>query len=166
MRRAGLAIAALLLAGAALAQGPGDGKWWKRPRIAQALELTPAQSADLERIFAKSRPKLIDLKADLEKRQFEYEQAMSEPNVDRKLVEAKIEAREGARAQLQKELSLMELDMKQVLTPAQREKATQIREQMRQRMMDRRRSLREGDSGPYPPLPRRNPGQKPSPGSG
>ncbi len=163
MRRPGLGIAALLLAGAALAQGLGDGKWWKRPRIAQALELTPAQSAELERIFAKCRPRLIDLKADLEKRQFEYEQAMTAATVDRKLVETTIEAREEARARLQKELALMELDMKQVLTPAQREKAMQIREQIRQKMMDRRRSLREGELGADSPPPSRKPGQRPSP---
>ena len=89
----------------------------------QALGLTPAQTAELEKIFAKSRPKLIDLKADLEKKQFAYEQAMSADKVDRADVEAKIEAREQARAKLQKELALMELDMKQVLTPEQREKA-------------------------------------------
>jgi len=166
VRRGGLALAALLLAVGALAQGPGDGKWWKRPRIAQALELTPAQTTELEGIFAKSRPKLIDLRADLEKRQFDYEQAMSAPSVDRKQVEATIEAREASRARLQKELALMELDMKQILTPAQREKASQLREQMRQKMIDRRRSLRQGGTGADSPPPNRKAGAgtRPAPG--
>ena len=146
MKRTTLAIAGLLLVlGTALGQqGLGDGKWWKRPRIVQALGLTAEQSSELEKIFAKSRPKLIDLKADLEKKQFAYEQAMSADKVDRQDVEAKIEAREQARAKLQKELSLMELDMKQVLTPEQREKVSQFREENRQRMMERRKALREG----------------------
>ena len=146
MKRTAFSIAAVLLVlGTALGQqGLGEGKWWKRPRIVQALGLSPEQTSELEKIFAKSRPKLIDLKADLEKKQFAYEQAMSAEKVDRPDVEAKIEAREQARAKLQKELALMELDMKQVLTPDQREKVTQFREENRQRMMERRKALRGG----------------------
>ena len=37
-------------------QALAEGKWWKRPRIAQALALTPAQTTELEKIFAKSQP--------------------------------------------------------------------------------------------------------------
>ena len=146
MKRTLLAIAVLLLVldTAFGQQGLGDGKWWKRPRLVQALGLSTAQSSELEKIFAKSRPKLIDLKADLEKKQFAYEQAMSAEKVNRPDVEAKIEAREQARAKLQKELALMELDMKQVLTPEQREKVAQFREENRQKMMERRKAMRGG----------------------
>ena len=150
MKRIALTLAALVLAaGTVLAQqGLGDGKWWKRPRVVQALALTSVQTSELEKIFAKSRPKLIDLKADLEKKQFAYEQAMGADKVDRADVEAKIEAREQARAKLQKELALMELDMKQVLTPEQREKVTQFREENRQKLMERRKALRGGAAAP------------------
>jgi Spy/CpxP family protein refolding chaperone len=150
VKRTALALASLLLIlGTALAQqGLGDGKWWKRPRVVQALGLTTAQTSELEKIFAKSRPKLIDLKADLEKKQFAYEQAMSADKVDRADVEAKIEAREQARAKLQKELALMELDMKQILTPEQREKVMQFREENRQKLMERRKALRGGANTP------------------
>ena len=146
MKRSTLAFASLvLIVGTAVAQqGLGEGKWWKRPRIVQALALTSTQSSELEKIFAKSRPKLIDLKADLEKKQFAYEQAMGADKVDRADVEAKIEAREQARAKLQKELALMELDMKQVLTPEQREKVMQFREENRQKMIERRKAMRNG----------------------
>ena len=101
-------FALLLLAAAALrAQGVAEGKWWKRPRIAQELALTPEQGEKLEKIFAAAKPKLIDLRADFEKKQFDYDQAMQSDNVDRKALEAKIEAREQSRASLQKELALM-----------------------------------------------------------
>lgn len=151
-----VAAVVLALAGPARAQQAiAEGKWWKRPRIAQALALTPAQTAELEKIFAKSRPKLIDLKADLEKKQFAYQQAMSADKVDRKEVEATIAAREAARAKLQTELSLMELDMKQVLTPEQREKAQELREELRERLQERRRQWRQGaaadEEGAAPP---------------
>ena len=149
MKRIALALAAVvLLVGTAVAQqGLGDGKWWKRPRVVQALGLTSPQTSELEKIFARSRPKLIDLKADLEKKQFAYEQAMSADKVDRADVEAKIEAREQARAKLQKELAVMELDMKQVLTPEQREKVMQFREENRQKLIERRKALRGGAQG-------------------
>jgi Spy/CpxP family protein refolding chaperone len=156
VRKLVVAVTAIWLSASALLgqQGLAEGKWWKRPRIVQALGLTPAQTSELEKIFAKSRPKLIDLKADFEKKQFAYDQAMGAEKVDRAQVAAAIEAREQARANLQKELALMELDMKQVLTPEQREKAQELRAQLRQRLQDRRRQLRDGgdlDVDPAPP---------------
>ncbi len=168
-RRLGVALALVLSAGAALAQPAMiEGKWWKRPRIAQALGLTAAQTAELEKIFAAHKPQLIDLKADLEKKQFDYEQAMTAENPDRKKVEASVEAREQARARLQTRLSLMELDMRQVLTPEHREKAQQLRAEVRERLLQRRRQWRQGggaDDGAPPPRPgaRRNPSATPNP---
>jgi Spy/CpxP family protein refolding chaperone len=156
VRRFLVVLAALLFAASARAQV--EGKWWKRPRIVQALGLTAEQTGELEKIFAKSRPKIIDLKADLEKKQFAYQQAMTADKVDRKEVAGLIEAREQARAQLQKELSLMELDMRQVLTPEQREKAEALRAQLRQKLQDRRRALRDvesEDEAPHDAAPRR-----------
>jgi Spy/CpxP family protein refolding chaperone len=167
VKRFFVVVAALLLA--ALAQAQVEGKWWKRPRIVQALGLTPQQTEELEKIFARSRPKIIDLKADLEKKQFAFQEAMTANKVDRKEVEALIEAREQARAQLQKELSLMELDMRQVLTPEQREKAEALRAQLRQRIQDRRRQLRdaeaedEGGAAPPPAASPRNPNRRSPP---
>lgn len=160
-RRAFFAIA-LLVAAALPAQSIAEGKWWKRPRIAQELALSPEQSAQLEKIFAASKPKLIDLRADFEKKQFDYDQAMQSDEVDRKALEAKIEAREQARAALQKELALMELDMKGVLNPEQREKLVRMRDNARAMMQKRRRQLRDGgaadlDDAPTPPARRRTP---------
>ncbi len=158
MRNASAALLGLLLASAALAQGI-DGKWWKRPRIAQELRISAEQTAELEKIFARSKPKLIDLRADLEKKQFDYDQAMLEETVDRNAIETKIEAREGARAALQKELALMELDMKQVLKPEQRERLLRMREDARMRQQERRRRMRDEamdeDAAREAPRPRR-----------
>jgi Spy/CpxP family protein refolding chaperone len=136
-----------------------DGKWWKRPRIAQELALTPEQDSDLEKIFARTKPKLIDLRADLEKKQFDYEQSMQADSTDRKTIEAKIEAREESRAHLQKELALMELDMKQVLKPEQRERLMRLKEEAKQRLQERRRRIRDGgDAEDRPARPKAKPG--------
>ncbi len=138
------AAAVLLLQAPGLfAQGPAEGKWWKRPRIARQLNLSTDQVAELEKIFARTKPKLIDLRADFEKKEFDYDQAMLGDDVDRKELEAKIEAREQARAALQKELALMELDMKKVLSPEQREKLVEMREKARALVQERRRHMRD-----------------------
>jgi len=142
-----LACAALLLfaTAAARAQGAGvEGKWWKRPRIAAALRLSQDQIDQLEKIFGRVKPKLIDLRADLQKKQFAYDQAMTgAQESDRKTVEGLIEAREQARSALQKELALMELDMKEVLHPDQREKLARMRENARLLVQERRRRMRD-----------------------
>ena len=143
VRSAGVGAALLLIAAAASAQAAAEGKWWKRPRIASELQLSADQGDQLEKIFARVKPKLIDLRADLQKKQFAYDQAMSAEKSDRKEVEALIEAREQARSALQKELALMELDMKQVLRPDQREKLARMRENARQMMQERRRRTRD-----------------------
>lgn len=139
-----LAGTLLLATGTAIAQSPGvEGKWWKRPRIAAALQLSPDQTDQLEKVFARVKPRLIDLRADLQKKQFAYDQAMSSEKSDRKEVESLIEAREAARSALQKELALMELDMKQILRPDQREKLIRMRENARQLVQERRRRMRD-----------------------
>jgi Spy/CpxP family protein refolding chaperone len=155
-------LAAGLAAPALNAQSIAEGKWWKRPRIARELNLSADQTAQIEKIFAGSKPKLIDLRADFEKKQFDYDQAMQSENPDRKALEAKIEAREQARAALQKELALMELDMKGVLNAAQREKLVEMRERAREALQQRRRRMRDAppddfaDESDAPPA-KRNP---------
>jgi Spy/CpxP family protein refolding chaperone len=156
-----LAALWLLYAPGLAGQGPAEGKWWKRPRIAKQLALSAEQVGQLEKIFARSKPKLIDLRADFEKKQFDYDQAMQNDDVDREALEAKIEAREQARAALQKELALMELDMKKVLTPEQREKLVEMREKARALVQERRRRMRDsaldGDGETdAPPAERKN----------
>jgi Spy/CpxP family protein refolding chaperone len=114
-----------------------EGKWWKRPRIAAEIDLSPEQEGRIEHIFSKTRPRLIDLKADLEKKQGELEDVMSETNVDRTRVAARIEAVEGARAELQKARILMLLDIKQVLRPEQWEKLVRMHQEMRRERRER-----------------------------
>lgn len=120
-----------------------DGKWWKRPRIAEQIRLSDDQTRRIEDIFVRNRPKLIDLRAELEKRQFELQQAMEEGR-DRRAVEGRIDAVENARKDLQKSRALMVLDMKAVLKPEQWERLKQIVQQNRQR----RRLMRDGANAP------------------
>jgi Spy/CpxP family protein refolding chaperone len=141
-------ILLVLLLGAGLsisatAQMP-DGKWWKRPRIADQIGLTAEQSERIEKIFRASRPHLIDLKADLEKKQLGLQTALDDKAADRRDVEKRIDDVENARKDLQKARAMMILDMKQVLNPEQWNKLVQNREEARQR----RREMRAQDPPP------------------
>jgi len=133
------AIAAFLAVPAVAAAGMPDGKWWKNPRVAADLGLSPDQSTEIEKIFVRSRSKLIDLRADLEKKQLDLQVAMDDKTANRSAVEKKIEAVENARASLQKTRALMILDMKQVLKPDQWERLVQKQQERREQMQERRR---------------------------
>jgi Spy/CpxP family protein refolding chaperone len=150
------AFAACLAAPAVRAAGMPDGKWWKNPRVEADLGLSPEQSAEIEKIFVRSRSTLIDLKADLEKKQLDLQVAMDDKTANRSAVEKKIEAVENARASLQKTRALMILDMKQVLKPEQWERLVQKQQERREQMRERRGRMQE--DGARPPRP---PGRRP-----
>lgn len=126
-----------------------EGKWWKRPRLAAEINLTSDQAREIESIFSRARPELIDRKAELEKKQGELQDAL-EGNADRRTISARVEAVENARAELQKARILMVLDMKQVLKPDQWERLVRMREQIRERRMDRLERFRERRMGARP----------------
>jgi len=150
------AALAVLLAAPALRAGEGpEGKWWKNPRVAAELGLSSEQATEIEKIFVHSRPKLIDLRGDLEKKQLDLQVAMEDKTADRSAVEKKIESVENARAALQKTRALMLLDMKQVLKPDQWERLVQKQQERREQMQERRRRLLEEGARPRPNRPNR-----------
>ena len=150
MRRLAPALLLAALAGlpAAAAASPElpEGKWWKRPRVAAAVGLTAEQTRDIEAIFSKARPDLIDRKAELEKKQGELDDAI-EANADRKAIASRVEEVEDARAELQKTRILMLLDMKQVLRAEQWDRLVRMQQEARRQRMDRRE--RFGGRGPF-----------------
>ena len=148
------ALAAIVAMPAAGAPGM-DGKWWKNPSVTAELALTPEQSTEIEKVFVHSRSKLIDLKADLEKKQLDLQVAMEDKTADRDAVEKKIESVENARAALQKTRALMILDMKQVLKPDQWERLVQKQQERREQMQERRRRFQEEGARPRPNRPNR-----------
>jgi len=149
------ALAVFLAAPAIRAGDTPEGKWWKNPRVATELGLSPDQSTEIEKIFVRTRPKLIDLRGDLEKKQLDLQVAMEDKTADRSAVEKKIESVETARAALQKTRALMLLDMKQVLKPNQWEHLVQKQQERREQMQERRRRFQEEGARPRPNRPNR-----------
>jgi len=121
--RRSLLAAAVLLAGAVVLSAQDlDGKWWKNATLAERIGLSADQVNEIEKIFVRSRPDFIDLRADLEKKQFLLQQAMEDGTADRKDLERKMEAVENSRAELQKARQRMLLDIRQVMKPEQWQK--------------------------------------------
>lgn len=172
MKRPLLSLLLLLFTSLAIASPDfPDGKWWKRPRVAEAIGLSPNQSQEIETIFVRSRGRLIDLKADLEKKQAELQDTIEDQSADREEVAERIEKLEDARAELQKARALMLLDMKRVLRPEQwdrlkrmQEEARRIREERRRRFREQeereRRGMREGPGEQHQDRNRSRPPQR------
>jgi len=144
VKRVLFSLVLLLFATSALALPDfPDGKWWKRPRVAGEIGLTSDQSREIETIFVRSRSRLIDLKADLEKKQGELQDAIEDATADRDGVAERIDKVEDARAELQKARALMLLDMKRVLRQEQWDALKRMQEEARRVMEERRRRFRE-----------------------
>jgi Spy/CpxP family protein refolding chaperone len=153
-------LAGLLLVGGAMSLPAQDldGKWWKNSRLAEEIGLTSEQTNQIEKVFVRSRPTLIDLRADLEKKQFFLQQAMEDRSAPRGELENKMEGVENARAELQKARQRMLLDIRQVLKPEQWQKLVQKRQEMRARFLEQRREMKSQDARPparRPPPPER-----------
>jgi Spy/CpxP family protein refolding chaperone len=144
-------LACVVLAVAAAAALPAqdlDGKWWKNSQIAEQVGLTPEQTDQIEKIFVRTRPMLIDLRADLEKKQFALQQALEDKAAARPELERKMEAVEDSRLELQKTRARMLLDIRQVLKPGQWRRLTQMRQRLRERILERREMRREQSRPP------------------
>jgi len=84
----------------AAAQDVPAGKWWYNPRIQKNLNLSEGEIAQLDRLFADSRLKLIRLKSDVESEQFELDQLLSKKKVDDAAVKKQFQKLEQARKKL------------------------------------------------------------------
>jgi Spy/CpxP family protein refolding chaperone len=143
--------AAALPARAQLAEAP-IGKWWKRPRVVEALQITPDQQTRLEAIFSKNRRGFIDLKADVEKRQIDLDELMQKKDSDPKRVSSAVDALEQSKLRLRKSHAMMVLEMREILTADQwkmlMDKMEDARQMREDRRMNRRGLLRGRDAAP------------------
>jgi len=90
----------------------------------------------MDDIFARARPKLVEGKAELEKRQGDLQDAI-DANAGRGEIAARIEAVESARTELQKTRILMVLDMRRTLKPEQWDRLIEMRREIRQQRRER-----------------------------
>jgi periplasmic protein CpxP/Spy len=158
--RVGVGIASLLLAGAALAQGPDggpmvgrpggcmdgrrppierafggpgtEGRWWNSPRIAERLKLTDDQKKAFDQILMGHREKLIDLRANLEKAELVMEPLVRDDQPNEAAILAQIDKVAQARAELEKANARYLLALRSKLTPEQWKQMREFRENREQ----------------------------------
>jgi Spy/CpxP family protein refolding chaperone len=110
-----LLILLLALAPLAMGQNIPNGKWWKDPRVVKELNLTSGESQRLDQLFVKSRRRLIDLKNQVEKEQFEYQTLMESPDLDEAAVKRQLKKLEKARSALNAERSRFVVGVRKIL---------------------------------------------------
>ncbi len=104
-----------VLAAPAGAQNEPSGKWWYDPGIKAELKLQDSEIKRLDRLFNKSRRRLIDLKNKVEKAQFEYQRLMEAEPLDEKAVNRQFDQLEKARSQLAAERSRFLVEVRKIL---------------------------------------------------
>lgn len=119
-------ILVLALAPLATGQTMPSSKWWKDPDIVKQLNLTPGEVKKLDKLFVKSRRRLIDLKNHVEKEQFEYQTLMESQTLDEKAVNRQLKKLEKARSELNSERSRFLVEVRKILGRDRFQKLKQI----------------------------------------
>ena len=79
------------------------GKWWYNTKIQKNLKLSENEIDKLDKLFAKSRRKLIKLKSEVENEQFELDQLLGKKKVNDAEVKKQFQKLEKARKKLANE---------------------------------------------------------------
>ena len=108
-------IVVLIWAPSAVGQSMPSGKWWKDRGIAKELNLTSQDVKRLDDLFVKSRRRMIDLKNEVEKEQFEYQTLIESKQLDEKAVNRQLQKLEKARSDLNAERSRFVLGVRKIL---------------------------------------------------
>jgi len=113
------ALLALGMIGAATAADLPPGKWWRRPDVIQALNLTDEQQSKLEGIWAASANDLIDLRGAVEKENVALRTMLDAPQLDRAAIRRTATRLSEARGHLFDRELMMLVDMRNVMNDQQ-----------------------------------------------
>ena len=94
-----------------------SGKWWYNPKIQKNLNLNKKEVGKLDKLFAKSRRKLIKLKSAVENEQFELDQLLGQKQVNDAKVKKQFQRLEKARNKLANERLQFVIGVRNVLGP-------------------------------------------------
>ncbi|MBE0657926.1 MAG: periplasmic heavy metal sensor [Bryobacteraceae bacterium] len=165
----------LMLAAPLMAQMPrGAFNWWESP-LTRDINLTEDQRKQIQEAIRGFRPKLIDLRASLEKAELETEDALDAETLDMKRANEAIERLAASRADMTRTMSQMSIKFRSILTVEQWKDLQKRRAEMMrnrpgamgpgqrpamQRRMDRRDQKMQQRMPGMPGMP---PGQNPPP---
>lgn len=95
------------------------GKWWENSEVAKKLQLSDDQVSKLNDIFYDHRLKLIDEQAEVEKQNLKLQRILDQDNPDEGQVGTQVDQELAARGRLEREFTMMNLDLRKVLSVAQ-----------------------------------------------
>lgn len=92
------------------------GKWWENPEIVSKLQLTDAQVKQLNQVFYDHKLKLIDYGAEMEKQDLKLQTLLDADQPDEGQVGSQVDQVLAARGQLEREYTMMNLNLRKVLS--------------------------------------------------
>ncbi len=95
------------------------GKWWENSELAKQLQLTDAQIKQLNQTFLDHRLKLIDYQAEMEKQDLKLQSLLDEDSPNEAQVGSQVDLVLAARSKLERENTMMNLDLRKVLSVEQ-----------------------------------------------
>jgi Spy/CpxP family protein refolding chaperone len=117
-------------------QGPGKvilrtemGKWWKDSNIARKLQLTDGQITQLDQTFYDHKMKLVDYGAEMEKEDLKLQNLLDADEPNEGQVGTQVDQVLTARGKLEREFTMMNLDLRKVLSVEQWRQLKSIREE-------------------------------------
>jgi hypothetical protein len=103
------------------------GKWWQNSNIVKKLQISGAQVTQLDQIFYEHRMKLIDYGADMEKQDLKLQTLLDADVPNEGQIGSQVDQVLQARGKLEREFTMMNLDLRKVLSLAQWRQLKSIR---------------------------------------
>jgi Spy/CpxP family protein refolding chaperone len=92
------------------------GKWWQNSEIVKKLQLSDGQIGQLDQIFYDHKVRLIDYGADMEKQDLKLQTLLDADVPNEGQVESQVDQVLAARGKLEREYTMMNLDLRKVLS--------------------------------------------------
>ncbi len=105
------------------------GKWWKDSNIAKKLQLTDGQIAQLDQTFFDHKMKLVDYGGEMEKEDLKLQNLLDADLPNEGQVGTQVDQVLTARGKLEREYTMMNLDLRKVLSVEQWRQLKSIREE-------------------------------------
>jgi len=92
------------------------GKWWQNSDVAKKLQLSDGQISQLDQTFYDHKLKLIDYGADMEKQDLKLQNLLDADQPDESQVSAQVDQVLAARGKLEREFTMMNLNLRKQLS--------------------------------------------------
>jgi Spy/CpxP family protein refolding chaperone len=121
------------------------GKWWENEKVVQEVGLTGEQQAKIRDLVFEHAMSMIDLKANLDRRELELANAVDRTDFDAAAVRSAFSAMQAARQKLETEHFELTIAVRQMLSPEQWQKLQALHREFQRK--------RAGDDRPGPDRP-------------